>query len=67
MNPGSVNGFRAMIMLQLLLVDRLIDARNLRDPSAAFRMLHAHDLRARPVKVIRHKGYLLMQLIEGVA
>jgi len=54
-------------MPALLFVDALIDAGDLGDPAATLSVLHAHDLRARPVEVIGDEGYLLMQLIEGVA
>jgi hypothetical protein len=30
-------------------------------------MLHPHDLSMRPVKVVGDKGYLPIELIEGVA
>jgi hypothetical protein len=30
-------------------------------------VLHGHDLPLRPVEVIGDKGYLLVQVVEGVA
>jgi hypothetical protein len=45
----------------------VVDAADLFHPSPAVHVFHVHDLRVVPVKVIGDKGYLLMQLFEGVA
>jgi hypothetical protein len=37
------------------------------DPLPAFPVLQSHDLHLRPVEVIGDKGYLLAELVEGVA
>jgi hypothetical protein len=36
-------------------------------PEPAVRVLQSHHLIVRPVKVISDKGYLLIELLEGVA
>jgi hypothetical protein len=51
----------------LFFVDLSVDRRNFGDPPPPFVVLHIHDFRAAPVKVIRDEGYLLVQPIEGVA
>jgi hypothetical protein len=51
----------------LRFIDLSIDRRNLGHPSPPLAVLHSHDFRAIPVKVICDEGYLLVQLIEGVA
>ena len=51
----------------LRFIDLSVDRRNLGDPTSPLAMLHIHDFRAAPVKVIGDEGYLLVQLIEGVA
>jgi hypothetical protein len=50
-----------------LLVHATIDRRDLRHPFAALGVLHGHDLALRPMEVIGDKGYLLVQVVEGVA
>ena len=50
-----------------LIIHPSIDRRDLSDPFAALGMFHGHDLPLRPVEVIGDKGYLLVQVVEGVA
>jgi len=50
-----------------LLVHATVDRRDLPNPFAPFGVLHGHDLPLRPVEVIGDKGYLLVQVVEGVA
>jgi len=56
-----------MRICTLRFIDLSVDLRNLGDPSLPLAMLHIHDFRAAPVKVICDEGYLLVQPIEGVA
>ena len=49
------------------LVHSLIDAGNLFYPLPTVTMFHVRNLVMVPMKVICNKGYLLIQLIEGVA
>src|SRR5262249_11981690 len=51
----------------LLLTGGLVDANKLFDPLAPLGMLKGHELVVRPVEVIRERGYLLVELREGVA
>lgn len=51
----------------LISTEMAINFGNLIDPPLSFAMLHIHNLSIRPVKVIRNKGYLLVEAIEGVA
>ena len=44
-----------------------VDTADFPHPAPAVAMLHIHDLGLGPVKVIGNEGYLLVQLIEGVA
>jgi len=44
-----------------------IDRRDLTDPAAAVPVLQTHDLLVWPVEVIGEKGYLPVELVEGVA
>jgi hypothetical protein len=44
-----------------------IDRRDLPDPLPALGVLHGDDLRLRPVEVVGDEGYLLVELVEGVA
>lgn len=48
-------------------IDAPVDVRDLRNPAPAVGVLERHDLRVGPVKVIGDKGYLLLELGEGVA
>src|SRR5206468_3538633 len=50
-----------------LLVDTLIDPRDLVDPAAPFEMRHRKQLLGVPVEVVRDVGYLLVELLQGVA
>jgi len=36
-------------------------------PASAFRMIERHELVIRPVEMVGEHGYLLVELIEGVA
>jgi hypothetical protein len=45
----------------------LIDCRDLFHPTPSIFMLQCHYFPMRPVKVIGDEGYLLDQLLEGVA
>jgi len=44
-----------------LLIEALIDLRNLHDPALALGVLQRQNLFVRPVKVIRNVGYLLIE------
>ena len=44
-----------------------VDGRDLCHPAPPIRVLQRHDLGVRPVKVIGDEGYLLVELLEGVA
>jgi hypothetical protein len=44
-----------------LLIEALVDLRNLPDPALAFGVLQRQELFVRPVKVIRNVGYLLIE------
>src|SRR4030095_2693069 len=44
-----------------------VDRRDLLDPASSIVMLQPQHLVVRPVKVIGDKGYLLVELAEGVA
>jgi hypothetical protein len=48
-------------------VDPFIDGRNLLYPAPSFAVLEIQHVAMRPVEVIREKGYLLIQRVEGVA
>jgi len=48
-------------------VHALVDAGDLLDPVAPVAVLHAQNLLHGPVEVIRDVGYLLLELLEGVA
>ena len=48
-------------------IETPIDAAQLIDPSKPLVMIHIHDLRVRPMKVVRQIGYLLEQLFQRVA
>jgi hypothetical protein len=54
-------------MSTLRFIDLSVDRRNLGNPTSPLDVLHVHELRAAPVKVIGNEGYLPVQLIEGVA
>jgi hypothetical protein len=45
----------------------LVDGRDLADPSLAVGVFESQDRLGRPVEVIGHEGYLLVQRLEGVA
>jgi hypothetical protein len=44
-----------------------VDGRDLRYPAAALGVLQLQHLPVRPVEVVGDEGYLLAELIEGVA
>jgi hypothetical protein len=44
-----------------LLIEALIDLRNLHDPALTLGVLQRQNLFVRPVKVIRNVGYLLIE------
>jgi hypothetical protein len=48
-------------------VHALIDCRNLFNPTPSVGVLEIQNRLRRPVKMISHKGYLLVQRFEGVA
>ncbi len=48
-------------------VDLAVDARDLTQPDVPLVVLHVQDVVERPMEVIRNVGYLLVQLIQGVA
>jgi hypothetical protein len=45
----------------------MVDRRDFADPAPPVGVLQLHDLAVRPVKVIGNEGYLLGELVEGVA
>ena len=45
----------------------LVDRRDLLDEALAVAVLELEDLAERPVEVVGDEGYLLVQVIEGVA
>jgi len=49
------------------LVHSRVDRRDPLDPVTALEVFHRHDFRLRPMEVVRDKGYLLVQVVEGVA
>ena len=49
------------------LIKPAIDLRDLLDPALPFGMLKAEHLLRGPVEVVGDVGYLLVQMIEGVA
>jgi len=49
------------------LIQALIDQPDLLHPALPLDMVHPEDVFALPVEVIGEIGYLLMELIEGVA
>lgn len=53
--------------IRLNLVHPPIDGRNFLHPLAAVSMFQVQDGLGRPVKMIGNKGYLLGQLVKGVA
>ena len=55
------------IRRRLFSVDALIDRGDFLDPSPPIGVLEIQDRLGRPVKVISHEGYLLVQRLEGVA
>jgi hypothetical protein len=65
--PCRLTARLPMRISTLLFIHLSVDLRNRGDPSSPLGMLHIHDFRAGPVKVICDEGYLLVQLIEGVA
>src|SRR5438445_1425578 len=48
-------------------VDLFVDPRNFTQPDMPLVVLHVQDVVERPVKVIRDVGYLLVNLLQGVA
>jgi len=50
-----------------LLIDPPVDPGDLFHPAAAVGVLKCQDITQRPVQVVRKIGYLLVELIEGVA
>jgi hypothetical protein len=50
-----------------LLIGSLVEVGDLGDPSSTVSMFQGQDLVVRPVEVIGDEGYLLDQLVEGVA
>ena len=48
-------------------VEFLVDGRDLPAPAPALAMFHPQDFLSRPVEVIRDVGYLLVDLLQGVA
>jgi hypothetical protein len=65
--PTSCDALTIPPSLRIRPVDLLVDRRDLSDPPPPLRMLHRDDLRLWPVEVIGDKGYLLVELVEGVA
>src|SRR2546421_9623 len=59
-------GWTGISLLPLLLIHAAVDGRNLCHPPAAFGVFERHHLAARPVEVIRDKGYLLIHRMEGL-
>lgn len=49
------------------LVEPAIDLRNFLDPALPLTMFQVEHFAGRPVKMIGNVGYLLIDLIEGVA
>ena len=49
------------------LIEPAIDLRDFLDPALPFGMLKAEHFLRGPVKVVGNVGYLLIQMIEGVA
>src|SRR5271165_454299 len=49
------------------LVQLPVDPGDFRDPSLAFAVIQGHDLFVRPMQVVGDEGYLLVQLLRGVA
>jgi hypothetical protein len=66
-DPVARVTIRALQFTRSLLVHATVDDRDLRHPLAPLGVLHGHDLPLRPVEVIGDKGYLLVQVVEGVA
>ncbi|MBP8054754.1 MAG: hypothetical protein KA314_02880 [Chloroflexi bacterium] len=54
-------------IIPLIPIHALINARNFLHPLPPVTMLQTHHLIMRPVKVVSDEGYLLLQLVEGVA
>ena len=50
-----------------IIIHPAVDRRDLLYPLATLHVFHCHNLRLRPMKVVSDKGYLLVQVIEGVA
>jgi hypothetical protein len=44
-----------------------VDGRDFLDPTPPLGVFQVENRRVRPVKVIRDKGYLLVQRLEGIA
>jgi hypothetical protein len=53
-------------MLPGILVNFVVDSRNLLTPAPPFPVFHIHHRFVRPVEVVRNKGYLLINLLEWV-
>ena len=51
----------------LIPIHALINARNFLHPLPPVAVFQVHHLIMRPVKVVSDEGYLLLQLVEGVA
>ena len=51
----------------LLIIESLVDLGNLIAPPAPLEVIQAHDLVVGPVQIVRKKGYLLVNVVEGVA
>jgi hypothetical protein len=47
--------------------DAAVELGNLRNPASPLPMLHPHHFGLAPMKVKCDKGYLLVELIEGIA
>src|SRR5436190_24201800 len=71
MRPGvaavQANPLPLKTKLHLFPVYFAVDAGNLLDPLAPVGMFQLHHLAQGPMKVIGNEGYLLLELIEGVA
>ena len=60
-------GVRATSGLNRLVVDPLVQARDLGDPAMAVGVLQIEDAIRRPVEVVGDERYLLVEPLEGVA
>jgi hypothetical protein len=66
--PRRPKWFRGCVSsLSVLVAQALVDRRDLLHPPRPLEVIEGHHGLERPVEVVRHEGYLLVERVEGVA